>query len=98
MFYILGQAFETYVVAYNDNIKHKLKSQYGFPPQLPFQSSHGSGKMSVGGHNLPRLPGGGRIMASTDIQLEHRSLIVSAVKILKYRILSLVPNPHYPKL
>ena len=31
MFYILGQAFETYVVAYNYNIKHKLKSQYGFP-------------------------------------------------------------------
>lgn len=49
------------------------------------RAGHGSRRVSVGGHNVPRLPGGGMIMARVDIQLEHTSWIVPAVKILKYR-------------
>lgn len=89
MFYVLGQVFGTYIVACNYHIKHELKSQYGAPPHLPLQSSYGSGRVPMGGHNVPRLPGGGRIMTRADIQLEHTSLIMPTVKILKYRIPSL---------
>lgn len=52
-------------------------------PTLPLQRSLGSGKVPVGDHNVPRLPGGGKVMGRTDIQLGHTSLFVPAVKILK---------------
>ena len=55
----------------------------------------------MGGHDVPRLPGGERILGRADIHLGHTSYIVPVVKILKYKILSLsnllLSNAQKPK-
>lgn len=68
------------------------------PCHNSLQSSLGSGRVSVGGRNVPRLPGGGRIMGGL---ADHIILVVPALEIWKYRIPSLCPlllcNAQKPK-